>query len=145
MDGVQRRIAERQTAFGAVRIWIERDDHALAEMTPIPMRIERHVPGSMTVIVQHMGFVPARMTVPIHVASQEDFRALVAMIGTTQTLTIDSRATAQDAPREIVHGALYAKVPDVELVAIDEAASFITGRVRCLATFARATPADITS
>jgi hypothetical protein len=140
MDGIQLRISQRETAFGPVRLFIQRDDQELPEFVPQPVRSARHVPGSGTMIVQHLGFIPAEAVFTVHCTDQADFRTLVSLMGTTATLRIADMATALDAPRTWLLGERYAEIPDVELVAITEAVSFISGRVKCEALFSRSTP-----
>lgn len=137
LDGIQQRIRDRKTAFGNVKLFIERDDRALPEFVPTEVVATKHIPGSSETIVQHLGFLPSVAQFTVHVASRDDFAELLALIGNTRTLTMSDMATALDVPREYMLDEVYANIPNVRLIAITEPVSYDTGRRRCVVTFER--------
>ena len=135
MSGIQTTIEQRQAGYGSVGLFFHRDGFTLPEFAPIEVVATKHIPGSNATYEQRLGFIPAQATFDVSTGSQADFRTLVELIGTRNTLTVNDMATALDVPREWILGESYAMIPNVKLVAITDPVSYIDGRVKCSAIF----------
>ena len=132
-------IASEHCGFGDIPFRV-RVTNGWPEWEGDTILVTRHIPGSNVNITQNMGKGPERVTYELMLASATDLRALRALVGTENTLTLVGDAASIEGTTVVFGTGTYQRIDNVLLWSIDSVKRLGGHIMSCMATFQKDAP-----